>query len=64
MMPIALLGNLIGVELNLVFPSVIILSVLTFVLIYFTYGTFVKGFALRNKKHRMLRAGTLRHSYS
>ena len=50
MMPIALLGNLIGVELNLVFPSVIILSVLTFVLIYFTYGTFQKGFALRNKE--------------
>lgn len=48
--PMLLLGTMVGVTLNKVFPSLVILLLLTFVLIINTYKTIIKY--LNNFNHK------------
>ena len=50
MMPVALLGSLIGVELNVTFPSAVLLIFLTFLLFFLTYQTLKKGMSLKKQE--------------
>ena len=50
MMPVALLGSLIGVELNVTFPSAVLLIFLTMLLFFLTYQTLKKGVSLKRQE--------------
>ena len=52
MLPAALLGTLVGVELNVLFPSSVILLLLTLLLVYLSYNTIAKGIEIRKKENK------------
>ena len=51
MLPAALLGALVGVELKVLFPSSVILLLLTLLLVYLSYNTIAKGIEIRKKEN-------------
>ena len=51
LLPMILLGTMIGVMLNIVLPSVIIIAGLTLVLVYLDYMCITKGMKLYKKEN-------------
>ena len=56
MMPLTLLGSLIGAYFYVSFPELILLIILTLLLIFLTYNSTIKGMEIYRKESELLEA--------